>query len=520
MTNVEALLYLTLALWWVSRARPQERSPVHWAALFWALALLASAAAAVEFRGAGAKFALRQIGGALLFFAVADLLAAPRRAVILAGSYAAGAVISAAAAVLETAWAPAAEALLRFKTQPSVVEGVLRASGTLQYANLAAMAWGMALPMTTALLAVRRGALWWLATGAGTLVLVEALVRSASRAGLLTALLVLAAIAVTARGRLGSLRGPALLALASLVCLAVVDLATHRGLALRLRDREDRSWFDAEFRVEAATPQIEAGSAVTFPLRARNVGRLRWWAAGEHALSIGYSWLTEPGGSVHVAAPLPRDVEPGDSVTMDARVLAPRAGGRHRLRWLLTGDGVAWVSPQAGTATDLDVEVRPTASILSPRPEDPAAFLLPQQQPTRPALWRAGLALWSERPVFGVGPDNFRRLYARKLGPHPLDERVHANSLYVEVLATLGLSGATSLAALAVALAMTGARALRSADPGACLVAAGAVSGLAAFFVHGFLDYGLEATALYGAFWLLAGLIAGVSTFSRSAKPH
>ena len=519
MTNVEALLYLTLGLWWVSRARPQERSPVHWAALFWALVLLASAFAAAEFRGAGAKFALRQIGGALLFLAVADLLAAPRRAVILAGSYAAGAVISAAGAVAETAWAPAAEALLRFKTQPSVVEGVLRASGTLQYANLAAMAWGMALPVTTALFAARRGALWRLATGAGTLVLVEALVRSASRAGLLTALLVLAAIAVTARGRLASLRGPALLTLASLLCLAGVDLATHRGLALRLRDREDRSWFDAEFRVEGAPP-LDAGGAADFPLRARNVGRLRWWASGEHALSVGYSWLTEPGGSVHVAAPLPRDVEPGESVTMDARVLAPRAAGRHRLRWLLTGDGLAWVSPQAGTATDLDVEVRPAAGVLSHRTEDPAALLLPQQQPTRPALWRAGLALWLERPILGVGPDNFRRLYARKLGPHPLDERVHANSLYVEVLATLGLSGAASLAGLAVALAMTGARALRSADPGARVVAAGAVSGLAAFFVHGFLDYGLEATALYGAFWLLAGLIAGVSISSRSAEPR
>jgi len=504
VTNVELLLYLSLGLWVAgARPRPREWSPAHWAALAWAAVLAVSAAAAPEHRGEAAKFALRQIGGVALFFAAADLSSAPRRAAILAVSYAGGAVASGLGGIAEAAWPAAAEALLRFKTQPSLLEGGLRASGTLQYANLAAMCWGMALPLTTVLIAARRGRAWRLATGVGVLVLAEALVLSASRAGLATALLVLAAIAASARGRLGELRGPALLALASLAALAGVDLATRGGLAPGLRDRP---WFDAEFRAEAPA-LLEAGGAVSVPLRARNLGRLRWRASGEHGISVGYVWLTDPAGSMQVAAPLPRDVEPGETVVVEARVAAPRAAGRHRLRWLLTGGGLAWVSPRAGAATDMDVEVGPTTRSPSPRAEDPVALLLPQRQSTRPELWRAGLVLWKERPLFGVGPDNFRRLYAGTMGPHRLDERAHANSLYVEVLATLGLFGASSLVALGAALMLGAARALRSEHPSARIVSAGAAGGLAAFFIHGLVDYGLEATAVYGAFWLLAALV-------------
>jgi O-antigen ligase len=182
------------------------------------------------------------------------------------------------------------------------------------------------------------------------------------------------------------------------------------------------------------------------------------------------------------------------------------------LRWLLTGSGLAWLSTGVGAATDLDVDVRPAAGGPLLEPESPEPALPFQGQPTRPELWRAGLALWAERPICGVGPDNFRRLYARKLGPHTLDDRVHANSLYVEVMATLGLLGALSLAGLVAALGVTGARALASSEPQARLVAAGALAGLLAFFVHGLVDYGLEASAVYGAFWLLAGLVSGIAT--------
>lgn len=510
VTNVELLLYVCLGLWAATwRGGPKPLTAVHWAALGWAAALTLSAALAVEHREAAAKFALRQIGGVLLFFAAADAVRVPSRAALVATTYAAGAVASGLCGVAEAASPAMAEALSRFKTHPSLVEGVVRASGTLQYANLAAMSWGMALPMTIALWAAGRSRSSRLLPAAGALLLVGALVSSASRAGLLTAALVLGVAVVASRGRLSPVRGPALVALATLLGLAGLDLATRGGLALRLREREDRSWFEADVRVDAPFA-VEAGADATLPLRARNAGRLAWQAAGAHGIAMGYLWLTEPGESVRLAAPLPRDVVPGETVTLQARVRGPRTPGRHRLRWLLTGDGLAWVGPES-RETDLEVDVSPARGPLAPEAVVAAVPFLIQRQPTRPALWRAGIALWSERPLVGVGPDNFRRLYAGKLGPHALDERVHANSLYVEVLATLGILGALSLAGLGAALGIAGKRALAAFDPGLGVIAAGAVGGLAAFFVHGLVDYGLESTSVYGAFWLLAALLAGIS---------
>jgi hypothetical protein len=514
VTNVELLLYVFLGLWAATwDRRPQPWTAIHWAGLGWTVALALSAALATDNREAAAKFALRQIGGVVLFFAAADAVSVPSRAAVLARAYAAGAVASGLSGVAEAASPAVAEALSRFKTHPSLVEGVLRASGTLQYANLAAMSWGMALPVTIALWAAGRSRPSRLLPAAGALVLAAALVLSASRAGLLTAALVLGAAVLVGRGPLSPLRVPALAALLALLGFAGWDLATRGGLALRLREREDRSWFEAEVRVEAP-PVVVAGADATVTLRARNAGRLAWRASGEHGVALGYLWLTEPGERVRVAATLPRDVAPGETVALEGRVRGPRSPGRHRLLWVIAGDGLAWVRAESGEADGLEVEVRSAPGPLAPEVEAGEPFLL-QRQPTRPALWRAGLALWSERPIFGVGPDNFRRLYARKLGPHALDERVHANSLYVEVLATLGLFGAFGLASLGAGTGIAGGRALASLDAGLCPRAAGALGGLAAFFVHGLVDYGLEATNVYGAFWLLAALLAGMSRMAR-----
>jgi O-Antigen ligase len=515
VTNVELLAYLALGLWALARPRAR-RTPLHWAALAWTLALLVSAALAPQHGAASLKFAARQIGGVALFCAAADLLSGPgQRLLALSAAYSAAAVLSGLAGLAETAWPGAALALGWFKAQPSLVDGVLRASGTLEYANLAAMSWAMALPMTVALSA--RGGRWRILYGVGALVLAQALVSSASRAGLLAALLALAGMALGSRGAPRGLRAAAVLGLVALTGLASWAATGHGSLALRLREREDRAWFEAAVQVVEA-PALEAGRASTLRLRARNAGRLRWWSAGEHALSIGYAWRDAPGNQVRVAAPLPRDVEPGESLELEATLVAPPTPGRHRLRWLLTGAGVAWLAGN-GEGNDLVVEVRPAHEGLVPESPPAAPALALQAQPTRPELWRAGLALWREHPLFGVGPDNFRRLYSRQLGPRALDERVHANSLYVEVLASLGLSGVASLLAVLAAVAVSGARALRASEPGTRLAAAGALWGLAAFWVHGVFDYGLEATPIYGGFWLLAGVLAaGSMAASRAAE--
>jgi O-antigen ligase len=120
--------------------------------------------------------------------------------------------------------------------------------------------------------------------------------------------------------------------------------------------------------------------------------------------------------------------------------------------------------------------------------------------------------MWRERPLLGVGPDNFRRLYGPYLGPRALDDRVNANSLYVETLADLGLVGAASLALLFVALAHGAVRAWRSDRAPERMVVIASGAALVAFALHGIVDNVLPATPLYGLFWIHAGLLAGRSS--------
>ena len=128
-------------------------------------------------------------------------------------------------------------------------------------------------------------------------------------------------------------------------------------------------------------------------------------------------------------------------------------------------------------------------------------------------LWRAALLAWRDHPLLGLGPDNFRRAYNRYLGLDHPDERLHANNLYLEILACLGLAGIAALGWMIIGFARAARAALRlhgGASPGG-LIAAGAAAGLGAYLVHGFFDYFLEFTPTYGLLWLLGGIVAALA---------
>ena len=111
-----------------------------------------------------------------------------------------------------------------------------------------------------------------------------------------------------------------------------------------------------------------------------------------------------------------------------------------------------------------------------------------------------------------MGPDNFRHVFGRYLGRRTFDERLHANNLYLETLANEGLVGIAALALLLIGLTQAAGRALRRhpARSPAGLLALGAAAGLAAYPVHGVLDYFLMFTPTYGLAWLLAGMLVGL----------
>lgn len=134
------------------------------------------------------------------------------------------------------------------------------------------------------------------------------------------------------------------------------------------------------------------------------------------------------------------------------------------------------------------------------------------RNPSRPELWLAALKMWASHPLLGVGPDNFRLVRGRYEGLTGFDVRIHSNNLYLETIANLGTMGLLALAAVMFSTLALGWRVWRAAgSTRAKLFALGLGASVAAFYIHGFVDYFLEFTPTYTLFWLLTGITAGLS---------
>jgi hypothetical protein len=349
---------------------------------------------------------------------------------------------------------------------------------------------------------------------------VAALVLSVTRTALAGA--ALGCVAMLALGRRGGapVRAAAGAAAAMLVVMVVATMFGGPGdarLGQRLRWWRDGEWFRARYTLPAGTARLATGGTAELPVTVENTGTLAWPHAGQDAVALSYHWERSDAHGSHLdfegrRTPLPRDVAPGDRLALAGRVKAPDEPGRYRLRWDLVRENVTWFS-NGGTPTgDETVDVagqRPAAAHGKPLVAASLEDFMSPPLPGRPELWRAAVRLWRRRPLLGVGPDNFRRLYPEVVHPahgRYSDERLHANNLYLETLADLGLAGLGALALLMIALARTArARVAGGAGPLAiaCLVAVGT------FFVHGLLDYFLEFTPTYVLFWLTVALASG-----------
>jgi hypothetical protein len=562
ITSVELVLYAVLASWMIAtaaevvggrRALADLQGAVAnvrgdglaMAAVLWCVVLFASAAATAD-RGPALKFVLRSLSGVLVFFAARALARPPevRRRVLQA--LVAGALLSAASAAVE-ALVPQSASLWRlFRQGDFVALGLPRASGVFGYPTIGAMYWEAAVPLLVVTPFVgpgaRRGvegmraiALAWL----GCALLVGAILASATRSGLAgTAIACLALVGLT--GRMGlAVRQAAAGSLGVLsVSLALALVTTTPSpslLSQRLRWWRDGSWFGVEYRAQEAPHRVRVGEPFTVPVTLRNTGTLPWPHSGDHPTHLAYHWERVAGSEPRIDAAgtaleiasradfegrrteLPADVPPGGVLEVVAMARGPDAAGAYRLRWDLVQEHVTWFSERGNAMPRHEIEVLPGADeapATARPPEDPTPFVLHAPAPPVPRrdLWRAALVLWRESPLLGVGPDCFRRRYEAVLSPAPngqpyTDTRLHANSLYFETLADLGLAGIGALGAMAFALGRrVREHCLRGGLAGlGCGVAAGA------FFVHGLFDYFLEFTPLLGLFWLLLGLTASHS---------
>jgi hypothetical protein len=369
---------------------------------------------------------------------------------------------------------------------------------------------GLCLPLQLAWLS-RARATWarWV-LGLGLIAGLVALVLTLSRAGILVTGLVLGLMAALATWRAQPrLRRVSLAAGLGLAGVVGAVLVSYPVLRLRLSSESAESWYRADY----ATPQMvsaQPGQMASVPVRLTNTGVRAWSAQGEHPFALSYHLDGSDGSSLNydgLRTPLPSDVPPGGSVELQAQVVAPQAPGTYLLEWDGVQESVTWFT-WAGTPpgrTTLQVAGPPASSPRVLPATAPPNFASPVPPPGRLLQWRMALRMARNRPLLGVGPDNFRWVYGDFAGLSVWDTGSHANSLYFEWLADLGVPGLAAFLWLAFALLRTSLRSLRSVDSG-WLWRLGLFGALAAWFLHGLFDYFYEPLPTNVAFWLVAAL--------------
>ena len=279
LTSVELVLYIALALsaaaiaidvlpdW---RRLPWRRIATrHAGVIAFGLVLLLSALRAPLARADAMKFALRSLGGVALYVAAANLLRAPRAALTTAIAMSIGAVVAASLMWAELHLPGAAAALAPFHVQSFDVFDLPRASGPFQYPNIAAMYLEAALPVVLAAGAAfdarraRGFRIGTLVAVLGGVAIVQALSLTASRAAMLTALVVVAGLGLNAFWRKTHARWQAPAVLAIFALLAVTNTALGSLVGLRLKFWNDDVWYRSTITPVAAVPGDLAPAGLT-----------------------------------------------------------------------------------------------------------------------------------------------------------------------------------------------------------------------------------------------------------------
>lgn len=127
----------------------------------------------------------------------------------------------------------------------------------------------------------------------------------------------------------------------------------------------------------------------------------------------------------------------------------------------------------------------------------------------RTHMWDAGLRMFRDHPLTGVGLQDLRPVYERYRAPEAKEAAGHLHSVPIHVAATMGVIGLLAWLWLCGALVFCAAR-----DLGASLRARGVAGGLrlgvlgalAAFFVAGLFEWNLGDEELLYPLYTLAGL--------------
>jgi hypothetical protein len=118
--------------------------------------------------------------------------------------------------------------------------------------------------------------------------------------------------------------------------------------------------FCACITAKSAVPPLGCGELVAACIDVANRSNECWWSSGERQVRVSYRWLDEQ-GEVIVSdgerTPLPRDVRPGECVSVWAKIRTPHDAGRFLLRVTLVQEFVAWFDERGSGALEIPVVV-------------------------------------------------------------------------------------------------------------------------------------------------------------------
>lgn len=140
----------------------------------------------------------------------------------------------------------------------------------------------------------------------------------------------------------------------------------------------------------------------------------------------------------------------------------------------------------------------------------------------RQDIWKSSLDIYGERPIFGVGPNNFGTAYERLpattdagsqrrlLHQDLLLVPPHPQSIYLQALSERGTLGVITLIGLIAAALTVLWRAAKSRDPALRTLGFGVGIGFTGLLIHGFLEVPLVGEVMLPLFALLAVITAAV----------
>jgi O-antigen ligase len=404
--------------------------------------------------------------------------------------------------------------LAEFRERIAVVGTYIRAGGTFQYPTIASMFLEVvfALGLGLLLLAIdSRRLLAAAATGALLLACAHAITLTFTRAGLLTMASSLLLVAALRYRRAGLDRGFWAVAIVSvLVGLLFVSSRSFELLQLRMTTEGHDNWYQASYEGPRQIA-LRTGERTTVSVVVTNTGRTTWNTRSSQPFLLSYHWLLADSDRVvsweGLRTELSGPVAPGARTTIAARVQAPRLPGEYRLMWDLVQERRLWLSTEPGAVIQVS-QASVTGPALGPRP---TMMALPRAavRPGRLRLWTAAAKIVGERPLFGIGPDNYRLVYGPYAGLTNFDPRVHSNNMYLEMLAGGGFAGGLAFlwlswrAGRTVLNTLTASRHTRHEA-----LAFGIAAAVAAIALHGLLDSFWSFTGTYVLIAITLGLAA------------